>query len=238
MKPFEVISFPNDQELADAAARDWLALCQSSPRPHRVALSGGRIAKTFFAATTILAQKSPGALKDVDFFWADERCVPPSDPESNFSLAEENLFQPLRISPEHIHRLKGELPPAQAVAEANADIRRAAPKKNGNDIPVLDLIILGLGEDGHTASLMPNAAPSVAQSRQPYVHVDNSPKPPPNRLTMTYPMLAAAKEVWMLAAGTGKEAALRNSLNGTGQTPFARVLDSRSWTRIFSSISI
>lgn len=237
MKIFELKFFPADSELAAAAARDWLALLQSAPRPFRVAVSGGRIAKTFFAAATKLARKSPNVLTDVHFFWADERCVPPSDPESNFRLAEENFFKPLRIPPPQIHRLEGELPPAQAVVAARADIRAAVPK-NAAGMAVLDLIFLGLGENGHTASLMPNAASGVAQSRQPYVHVKNSPKPPPNRISLSYPALAAAKNVWMLAAGAGKEEALRNSLMPGRSTPFARVLESRPFTRIYSSISI
>ena len=103
-------------------------------------------------------------------------------------------------------------------------------------MPVLDLILLGMGEDGHTASLMPNTSPSVANSREPYVHVANSPKPPPDRLTLTYPVLASAREVWVLVSGEGKEEAFRQSLRQDGRTPLARVLQSRRQTRVYSTL--
>ena len=107
---------------------DWLALLRDKPGPHLAALSGGSIAKTFFATVAEMAKRSGVSMSNVDFFWADERCLPPDDAESNFRLADENLFNPLRIAPEKIHRLKGELPPAVAVAEAIADLRHIAPK--------------------------------------------------------------------------------------------------------------
>ncbi len=233
---FELRWFADEQALATAAARDWLALLQSSSEPQAVALSGGRITKTFFAAIAEMAKASTAPLAKVDFFWADERCVPPTHPESNFGLAQESLFRPLGIAPERIHRLKGEGPPAVAVAEASNDIRRLVPG-GSSGVPVLDIIFLGLGEDGHTASLMPNAPPEVLASREPYVHVSNSSKPPPNRLTMTYPVLAAARNVWALVAGAGKAEALRESLMPGGKTPFARVLRSRRQTLIYTDLN-
>src|SRR5665213_3429691 len=91
MKNFELKSFPSDEELARVAAKDWLDLLSKSPAAHRAALSGGRIAKTFFCAVTELAGTSRAPLQNVDFFWADERCVPPDHPDSNYLLAKENL---------------------------------------------------------------------------------------------------------------------------------------------------
>jgi 6-phosphogluconolactonase len=231
----EINTYCDDLTLARAVAGDWLERVRKNSGTHLAALSGGRISKTFSATITSLAKASGTLLANVGFFWADERCVPPDDGESNFLLAEENLFGPLGIAPEKIHRLKGELPPGQAVVEANEEILRIAPR-NGDGIPVLDIIFLGIGPDGHTASLMPNARPAVLQSREPYVHVDNSPKPPPNRITITYPVLAAAKEVWVLVAGGGKMEAFRESLRPDGKTPLARVLQSRKETRIYSDI--
>jgi 6-phosphogluconolactonase len=232
---FELIKFPDERALAAAAAADWLALLREPSAPRTTAISGGRIAKTFFADVAGLAGKAGAAMENVDFFWADERCVPPDDPESNFLLAQENLLRPLGIPAEKIHRVKGEWPPAAAVAEANDEIRRRAAH-DGPGTPILDLIFLGMGEDGHVASLMPNAPPDVSQSREPYVHVANSPKPPANRLSLTYPVLAAARNVWVLAAGAGKLAALRKSLQLNGKTPLARVLQSRPHTRIYTDL--
>jgi 6-phosphogluconolactonase len=230
-----VLQFPNAAALAAAAAGDWLGLLENSSGPHLAAISGGRIARDFFAAVAKQAGKSGARLREVHFFWADERCVPPTHPDSNFLLANETLLRPLAITPDKIHRLKGELPPLAAVAEANADIRRVAAT-NDDDLPILDIVFLGLGEDGHVASLMPNAPAAVLSSREPYAHVPNSPKPPPNRISLTYPMLAAARQVWMLASGAGKEEAMRESLRPTGQTPFARVLRERAETRVYTDL--
>jgi len=237
MKNFELKSFPGDTELARAAAKDWLDLLRKSSAAHLVAVSGGRIAKTFFCAVTELGETSRVPLRNVDFFWADERCVPPSDPDSNYLLAMENLFDTLAIVPGKIHRLKGELPPDEAVTEANATIRRIA-SKNSEGVPVLDLIFLGMGEDGHVASLMPNAPAMVINAQAPYLRIENSPKPPPNRISLSYAAIAAAKNVWMLAAGTGKAEALRQSLRPDATTPFGRVLQSRAQTIIYSDIAI
>jgi 6-phosphogluconolactonase len=233
---FELKVFPDGHALSAAAARDWLTLLQESPGAHSVALSGGRIALDFFAAVADSAKASGALLNNVHFFWADERCLDPSDPESNFRLARENLLQPLGIAVDKIHRLKGEWLPMAAVAEAIQDIRRVVSVDSAG-VPLLDMVFLGMGEDGHIASLMPNAPPAVQESREPYVHVSNSPKPPPDRLTLTYPVLAAARNVWALVAGADKTDALRNSLSPGGETPFARVLRSRGRTHIYTDVS-
>ncbi|MBI3879880.1 MAG: 6-phosphogluconolactonase [Verrucomicrobia bacterium] len=196
-----------------------------------VALSGGRITKTFFGE--IVAQAKPAALAGVHFFWADERCVAPTNPDSNFALAQSALFTPLGIAGDFIHRLRGEADPAFAVAEADAELCRVA-EMDSSGMPLLDLVFLGMGEDGHVASLFPGAAAEVEQGRGPFLHLTNSPKPPPNRLTLTYAALAAAREVWVLAAGAGKEAALRESLSAAGRTPLARVIRLRPRTKLFT----
>ncbi|MGO8699704.1 MAG: 6-phosphogluconolactonase [Limisphaerales bacterium] len=231
----QVISFASARELARAAAKDWLDLLAGTSGPHLAAVSGGHIARDFFEAVTEQVRTSNTPLQNVHFFWADERCVPPTDSESNFLLASEHLLQPLGIAADKIHRLKGELPPAAAVAEANSDIRATAPIGPGG-LPILDLVFLGMGENGHIASLMPDAPAEVQQSREPYVHVPNSPKPPPNRLSLTYPALAAAREVWVLVSGKGKEEAFRESLRPDGPTPLARVLRERGQTRLYSDL--
>jgi 6-phosphogluconolactonase len=237
MKNFELQSFPGAVALARAAAKNWLDALGKSSHPYLAALSGGRIARNFFCAVTELAETSRVSLQNVDFFWADERCVPPDHPDSNYLLAKENLFDPLAIAPDKIHRLKGELPPEAAVAEANATIQGIAAK-NSAGLPVLDLIFLGLGEDGHIASLMPNAPAAARHAQAPYLRVENSPKPPPNRISLSYAAIAAAKNVWMMASGAGKEEALRQSLRSDAPTPFGRVLQSRARTVIYSDITL
>ena len=238
MKHFELKKFPGPDELARAAAKNWLDMLRKSSSAHLAAVSGGRIAKNFFCAVTDLARTSNVPLNNVGFFWADERFVPPENPDSNYLLAKENLFDPLHIAPDKIHRLKGELPPDAAVAEANATIQRIAPK-NSAGVPELDMIFLGLGEDGHIASLMPNATSATIISASPYVRIDNSPKPPPNRISLTYATIAAAKNVWMLASGAGKEEALRLSLEpDPTTTPFGALLYVRAQTVIYTDIAV
>lgn len=242
MKNAELLSFPNPDALASAAATAWVDEVESANRAGKsycVALSGGRITQNFliFTAEKALARKV--SFDNVHFFWADERCVPPDDPESNFKLADDLLFTPLKISTGQIHRLRGELPPEDAVAQANSEISRVAPVENGQAI--LDLIFLGMGEDGHIASLFQNARwepEKNAKCNGPFIFVPDSPKPPPHRISLNYNTIVAAKQVWVLISGTGKEDALRKSLNAEGQTPLGRVIKFRKSTKIFMDINV
>jgi 6-phosphogluconolactonase len=239
VKNFELISFANADELACAATGAWLdeiELATRAGKPHCVALSGGRIAQKFFAATVEQAKTRAVLFERVHFFWADERCVPPADPESNFKLASELLFAPLKIPANQIHRIRGEDSPQVAAKLAEEELRRFAPVKNGQ--PVLDLIYLGMGEDGHVASLFPDAPPEIVNCAAPFLAIKNSPKPPPRRISLSYAAIAAAKQVWVLVSGAGKEAALRESLRPDGQTPLARVVQSRSHVKIFNDIRL
>lgn len=239
MANFKLISFTNADELASRVANLWLDEIESANRAgktHCVALSGGRIAQKFFAATVEQATARKISFAHVHFFWADERCVPPTDPESNFKMANDLLFTPLKISDSQFHRLRGELPPADAVKVAEAELRQFTPAKN--NFPVLDLIFLGMGEDGHVASLFPNASQEVLNCFVPFLGIANSPKPPPKRVSLSYAAIKAAKAAWVLASGNGKEAALRESLKPDGKTPLARVIKLREQTAIFSDIRL
>jgi 6-phosphogluconolactonase len=236
MNRFELKTFANDSELAQTAVNLWLDSVSKTPA-QSVALSGGGIARLFFREIAERSVAHKISLAEIDFFWADERCVPPTDPESNFALANELLFAPLRISSEKIHRLRGELEPATAAAEANGEILNVVPQKDQGQ-PMLDFIFLGLGPDGHVASLFPNASAEVVNCKTPFLQIENSPKPPPKRISLSYAAIAASKEVWVLASGKGKERAMAESLSENGQTPLARVLKSRGQTRIFSDIQM
>jgi 6-phosphogluconolactonase len=258
VKKVELISFTTADELAQAAAAAWLdeiAAAKRADKKHCVALSGGRIAQTFFAAVVEEAKKrrigdgdTPSLPSNVHFFWADERCVPPADPESNFAVANQLLFAPLKISDARIHRIRGESPPDEAAKLASAEMRQVvsnsgplapalSPLGQGEGeriVPVLDIIFLGMGEDGHVASLFPGEPNVLISDRKVYRAVKNSPKPPPNRVTLNYTTIAMAKQVWVLVSGPAKEAALRESLAEKGRTPLAQVTQFRTRTRIFS----
>ena len=272
MQNFELISCANADELASRAAGAWLdeiELANRAGKPHCVALSGGRIAQKFFAATVAQAKSRKISFTRVHFFWADERCVPPTDPESNFKLASELLFAPLKISETQIHRIRGELLPEAAAKVANEEIRRVLPisspppqrgEGRGEEavfskskpltpplsplgrgegvysLPSLDLIFHGLGEDGHVASLFPNVPSQILNCAVPFLAVEDSPKPPPRRVTMSYAAIAAANQVWVLVSGAGKAAALRDSLKPDAAMQLARVVRLRSRTTIFSDV--
>jgi 6-phosphogluconolactonase len=238
MANFELLSYADADELARAAASAWLDEIESANRAgktHCVALSGGRIAQKFFAATVEQAKVRKIPFERVRFFWADERCVPPTNPECNFKLASELLFTPLKIPASQIHRIRGEDSPEVAVKNAELELRCVAGKDAG--APRLDLIFLGMGEDGHVASLFPDKTEGTI-STEIFCAVKNSPKPPPNRISLSYAAIAAAKNVWVLVSGAGKEAALRESLSPSGKTPLARVIQSRRQTKIFSDFSL
>ncbi len=239
MGGFELISFANARQLADEVAEAWLEevmVAWLAGRQHFVALSGGRIASTFFDAVVWTTKRSRASFGHVHFFWADERCVPPTDSQSNFWLAERHLFSPLGISSEQVHRIRTELDPAAAAAEAEAELRNVVNVNTGGQ-PVLDQIFLGMGEDGHIASLFPGEPAEVAGSNAVYRAV-TGPKPPYARVTIGYNTLAAAQRVWVLVVGHGKAQALRASLDRSGKTPLARLLALRPITRIYAEVSL
>jgi 6-phosphogluconolactonase len=240
MKNVELISFASADELARAVASAWLDEIEAANRAgktHCVALSGGRIARKFFAAVAEQARTRAVSFGHVHFFWADERCVPPDDPESNFHLAKELLFAPLKIGDAQIHRIHGEDPPEAAATAASKEIFKIAPLNEAGQ-PVLDLIFLGMGEDGHVASLFPGEPNVSISDKSIYRAVNNSPKPPSNRVTLGYPVIVAARQVWVLMSGVGKEAALRKSLFSKGHMPLARVAQFRTHTKIFSDFPL
>jgi 6-phosphogluconolactonase len=240
VKNVDLLSFASADELAHAAASTWLdeiATANRAGQRHCVALSGGRIAQKFFAATVEQATTQKISFAPVHFFWADERCVPPDDAESNFAIAQKLLFTPLKIADAHIHRIRGEDSPEAAAIAASAEISQIAPL-NEDGQTVLDLIFLGMGEDGHVASLFPGEPTVLISDRAIYRVVKNSPKPPPNRVTLGYATISMAKQVWVMVSGPGKEAVLRESLCSQDRTPLAWVAQFRTHTKIFSDISI
>jgi 6-phosphogluconolactonase len=233
----DLIRVGDDAALAALAAERWLDMVEAAAqagRPHRVALAGGRITKRFLERVAQRSIERAIRLDGVDFFWGDERCVPPGDPESNFRLAQESLLARVGVPVERIHRVLGELDPATAAAMAEQDLRRTTGV-DGEAMPVLDLVFLGMGEDAHVASLFPGALPEVTESSAVYVPA-TGPKPPPRRVSLTFRALAAAAEVWVLASGSGKEPALKASLAADSGTPLARVLRERARTFVFTDI--
>jgi 6-phosphogluconolactonase len=188
---------------AEAAQRLAAAIAEAIEQRGRahLALAGGTTPRRAYEILHDLIDE-PGAL---DVWFGDERCVPPTDPESNYRLARESLLAGDALAAARVHRAQGELAPAAAAADYEAQLRAHAPLDRAG-VPVLDAMLLGLGEDGHTASLFPGD-PALDEMVRLCVAV-RAPKPPPDRITLTLPVLLAARTVVVLAAGAGKADAL------------------------------
>lgn len=239
MNRSELIPFPDTETLVQQVAGRWLDAVDAaaaSGKPFHVALSGGRVAGRLMAAAHGLGTARGTRWDNVHFHWGDERCVPPDHADSNYKLAQSALLDPAGIVAARRHRLRGELPPEEAAHLAEVELARVTGTASGV-VPVLDLVFLGMGEDGHVASLFPGAPEAVVTSTRWVIPVIG-PKPPPQRLSLTFQVLAAAKEVWVLASGVGKEEALQESLRIGGSTPLAHLLSLRSRTRIMTDLPL
>jgi 6-phosphogluconolactonase len=167
-----------------------------------LALSGGKTPEQVYHR---LSSRSFAVSQDwsrTDFFFSDERCVPPDHPESNYRLADQALFRPLNIPQDRIHRMRGEHPDPQAAAREYEDLLRAVSGADRMPWPQLDLVMLGIGNDGHTASLFPGS--DALQERWRWVTVGHAPSIPPTRLTLTLGVINQATVVLFLASGTSK----------------------------------
>jgi 6-phosphogluconolactonase len=164
-----------------------------------LALSGG----TTPGRTYELLGAAPEELNGVEVWFADERCVAPEDAESNYRLAAETLLEPAHVPPERVHRMRGEAGPQEGARLYAEELTRELGDA-GAAPPVLDLIVLGIGPDGHVASLFPGAATLDAGADAVCLGVRDSPKPPPERITLSLAMLRAARECMLLATGASK----------------------------------
>jgi len=176
-----------------------------------IALSGGTTPEILYRALA-----SPSCADCFDwskaiFFFSDERCVPPDDPRSNYALADRTLFAPLHIPSSQIYRMAGESRDPEAAAHEYERQVRQATNTPPSSRPTLDLVLLGLGDDGHTASLFPRS-PALRDSRS-LIAVTLSPKDPPTRLTMTLGAINRATVILFLVMGVGKAGVVRAILD-------------------------
>lgn len=237
MPNFDLQRVASPAELASRVAADWLETVRVAAHDggrQLVALSGGRIAGTFLAVAARRALSAGVSFRHVEFFWGDERCVPADSADSNFKLAKENLFDPLGVAASQLHPLCCDDDGRSTTARVSAELQRCS-EKNAAGRPVFDLVFLGMGEDAHVASLFPEE-PESERERPDIYRAVTAAKPPPRRITLGYEVIAAAREVWVLASGAGKAGALAESLKPDARTPLARVIQSRPLTRIYSDI--
>ena len=179
----------------------------------RVAISGGSTPK---AAFEMIASEFAGrvAWPQVQLFWVDERCVGPDDPESNYGMTKAAMLRSIPLPPANIHRMEGELPPEEAASRYEATIRNTF-KLEGAETPTFDLILLGLGPDGHTASLFPHTEGLNEMSR--IVIANHVPQKDTWRLTLTWPVINQSRSVAFLIEGESKAAMVDTVFQGPYQ---------------------
>jgi 6-phosphogluconolactonase len=199
------------------------AVAKEAARVIAVALAGG--ARTLVLAGGSTPRRCYEMLAEMDIAWGrvsvlfgDERCVPPSDPESNYRMARESLLD--RVAPADVHRIPAELGAEEAATAYDKLLAR---------LGLLDLVLLGVGPDGHTASLFPGRPEVGAEGWAVAVH--DAPKPPPDRVSLTLGTLQAAHRVLVLATGPDKAEAVEKARRGevpAGMIPHAEWLVDRA----------
>jgi 6-phosphogluconolactonase len=206
----------NPAALARRAAQYFAEMAQEAVAAQgcvRIALSGGSTPK---AAFELLADpnhpwRSQMPWGELELFWVDERCVPPEDDESNYRMTRLALLDHVPMRPEQIHRIEGELEPEAAAARYESELRNCF-RLEGAEMPRFDLVALGLGNDGHTASIFPYTAAVQEMSR--LVTANHLPQKDAWRVTLTWPVISHARSVFFLAAGREKAAILHEVFCG------------------------
>lgn len=208
----EILIFADADAIASAASEyiNELAARSTQSNGHfSIVLSGGSTPRKLYA---MLAEQTGIDWKKVHIFWGDERCVAPDHSDSNYRMAKESLLDHVPIPHEHIHRMKGELEPEQAATEYEHILHNYFGKRQ----PGFDLVLLGMGDDGHTASLFPHTT-ALSEARRwvvaNYVSVKQV-----WRITLTAAAINAAQNVVFLVSGSDKTERLRQVLKGTYST--------------------
>jgi 6-phosphogluconolactonase len=182
-------------------------------------LTGGGIGTAVLVELAAAPARDAVDWRQVDFWWGDERFVPAGDPDRNETGARSALLDRINLDPARVHPMPGpdgpdgDDPEAAAARYAGWLAEAARPEDHG-PVPSFDVLILGIGPEGHVASLFPGM-PAVYDNR-PVVAVRGSPKPPPIRISLTFPSIQAAREVWILASGEEKAGAVALALSGSG----------------------
>jgi 6-phosphogluconolactonase len=210
------ISVFDDLDAVARAAANLLAQLQANDRPQEhftIALSGGSTPRTFHSVLVAPPYRDQVDWGSLEFFWGDERFAPPDDPESNYRMARETLLLKAPITSDQVHRVPTERGDPAMVAELyEADIRRDMNVLPGQ-LPRFDLILLGMGPDGHCASLFPHT--DALRVRDRLVTANYVPKLDANRITLTVPVINNAAAVVFLVAGADKADALAAVLEGS-----------------------
>jgi 6-phosphogluconolactonase len=216
--PFRV--FATAELVAEAAADLFVARAQqamASGRLFNVALSGGSTPVRLFRLLAAEPYRDRIPWDGVHLFWGDERTVPPDHPDSNFGAADEALLSKLELPRANVHRIHGEhRDPHEAAADYEAELRRHFGLAHG-EFPSFDLVYLGMGADGHTASLFPGS--EALEERRRLVVAHWVERLGAHRITLTCPTFNSASCVLLLVTGEEKAETLREVLEGPAEPP-------------------
>jgi 6-phosphogluconolactonase len=224
-----VLIHPDAELLAKAvAARLVTTLVDTSAASGHssLVLTGGGIGTRVLAELADAPARDAVDWRNVDIWWGDERFLPTGDPERNETGARAALLDHVEVSPDRVHPMPGPDGPDGDDPEAAAEryacwLRAAAQPEDHSQVPSFDVLLVGIGPEGHVASLFPGL-PALYEERT-VVAVRGAPKPPPTRLSLTLPAIRAARQVWVIASGQEKAGAVRLALSGAGpvQVPAA-----------------
>jgi 6-phosphogluconolactonase len=208
---------PDPAALARRAAQYFLEMTSEAVAGHgraRIAISGGSTPKATFQLLADPSQPFRNHMlwDSLDLYWVDERCVPPDDNDSNYRMTREAMLDNVPLQPEQIHRIEGELDPEAAAARYESELRNSF-RLEGAESPRFDLVALGMGPDGHTASLFPHTEAIHELSR--LVVANHVPQQKDSwRITLTWPIINHASSVFFLIAGADKASVLNEVLTG------------------------
>jgi 6-phosphogluconolactonase len=201
--------FPTTSAFTYGAAEKITGVLSAAQVTHGIVslvLSGGSTPRAVYELLASPAYRNKIDWQHLHVFWGDERCVAPDSPESNYRMASLALLRHVAVPPQHIHRIHGELPPAEAARAYERDVVTTLGVPKGG-IPRCTLILLGLGEDGHTASLFPGST-AVAESLRLVVETFVE-RLSTWRVSMTYPLLRNAANILFLVSGVSKASIVR-----------------------------
>lgn len=231
MSTREVLLHPTAVDLAQSAAARLITRIverQADTGSVHVVLTGGNVGTAVLAEVAASTGRDSIDWQSIDIWWGDERFAAEGHPDRNETAARQALLDHVDIDPERVHAIPGpeRSPSPEHAAATYADLlaRHARPEDHG-DVPAFDVLLLGMGPDGHIASLFPES-PGVHEASLSVVAVHGSPKPPPVRVSMTLRALNRAVEAWLLVSGEQKSSALRLALDpsaGLLQVPAAGV---------------
>ncbi|WP_327634391.1 6-phosphogluconolactonase [Kribbella sp. NBC_00482] len=217
MKQAELLIHADADDLAYAVASRLITRvvdAQSTGGVAHVVLTGGRVAAVVYRAVAESPARNQIDWQRVEFWWGDERFLPDGDPDRNETQGREALLSHLDVDPARVHPMPADTGQgAEAAAAAYAEELVAAGS------PKFDVLMLGVGPDGHVASLFPGY-PQLEVTDAAAVAVHDSPKPPPTRVSLTFPRLDRAREVWFVVSGEDKADAVAQALSG-GDVPAA-----------------